>query len=179
MYKRVQNEASSPARRNKAERQAKKPDPVMERIESGLTVDIARDLYDTTGKPPPNVVYRASVGASPKGKAARYAEGIRNSQASSPQRRTAKSAMKHTASYKRQPVENMCLTDQFGISLGQKMFKNEAFESRIRDVQAQIEEMKRERGDDGGQAHSPLQYSPKKTGFVVDDENVDQFYKEM
>ena len=43
----------------------------MERIESGLTVDIARDLFDTTGKPPPNVVYRASVGASPKGKAAR------------------------------------------------------------------------------------------------------------
>ena len=98
MYKRVQKEAASPARRNKAERSAQKPDPVMERIESGLTVDIAQDLYDTTGKPPPNVVYRASVGASPKGKAARYAEGIRSSQNTSPQRRTAKSA---TKSYKR------------------------------------------------------------------------------
>ena len=127
----------------------------MERIESGLTVDIARDLYDTTGKPPPNVVYRASVGASPKGKAARQAEGIRNSQ-TSPQRRTAKSAMKQSASYKKKPIENMCLTDQFGISLGQKMFKNEAFESRLRDVQAQIEEMKRERETGGGEAHSPL-----------------------
>ena len=36
------------------------------------------------------------------------------------------------------------------------MFKNEAFESRIRDVQAQIQEMKRERETDGGEAHSPL-----------------------
>ena len=90
----------------------------MERIESGLTVDIAQDLYDTTGKPPPNVAFRASVGASPKGKAARQAEGIRSQH--SPQRRAAKSATKQSASYKRkqQPIENMCLTDQFGISLG-------------------------------------------------------------
>ena len=107
LFKRVQQDngaasGGAGARRNKAERSAQKPAPVMERIESGLTVDIAQDLYDTTGKPPPNVFFRASVGASPKGKAALKAQasGIRSSQ-TSPKRRTAKSAMKSTASNKR------------------------------------------------------------------------------
>ena len=54
------------------------------------------------------------------------------------------------------------------------MFRNEAFEMKIAEVQRKIEEMKSGKAD-----YSPASPTRSKTSFTVDEGQVDAFYKEM
>jgi len=71
------------------------------------------------------------------------------------------------------------LHTDFGISLGNKLFRNVEFEKRIADVQKRIEEMKTQGvvSDEASPEREPQ--SPTKAricGQDVDEEKVDAFY---
>lgn len=109
--------------------------PILERIESGLTVDIGPDLRMVTGKEPPKFVNRA--GASPKRantKMGSYNAAANTSTRGANNRAGAKSAGKPTFKRTNTTPYEVSLHSNFGVSLGNKMFKNEVFEKRIHDV---------------------------------------------
>ena len=76
------------------------------------------------------------------------------------------------------PVE-VSLHTNFGVSLGNKMFKNEVFEKRIHDVQKKIEELKESNSPRSPQPRAKQRSPLKKAATCIDESKVDQFYAEM
>lgn len=76
------------------------------------------------------------------------------------------------------PIE-VRLHTNFGVSLGNKMFKNEVFEKRIHDVQRKIEEMKDSSSPRSPQPRNKQRSPLKKAATCIDESKVDQFYAEM
>ena len=103
----------------------------MEHIESGLTIDMTADLKLLTGKNPPKQVNRANNGSPmrmrPDHKAPVGKPGTRGKPGT-------KSAAKPTFGRTNTTPMDLRVHSEFGIMLGEKLFKNERFEKQITDV---------------------------------------------
>ena len=97
--------------------------PILERIESGLTVSIGPDLRMMTGKEPPKYVNRAN-GASPK-RVPTAKGGAAGKGARAGAKSAGKPGLRRAAT---NPTEVVHLQGSVGIALGNKYFKNAAFE---------------------------------------------------
>jgi len=113
---------SSPLKDSPRRRQVLGTKPILERIESGLTVNIGNDLRVITGKEPPKVVNRAN-GSSPTHRPSHKAPPQKaNGRAGD--RNGAKSAGKPTMKRTNTTPIEVNLHSSFGIQLGNKLFKN-------------------------------------------------------
>ena len=107
-------------------------------INNSLTVKIEDDLFQTTGKRAPNVANRFGVsGNSSPGK------NRSPTATKKPTNSLRNSYQPKTASKRFQDPIDLRLHSEFGISLGNKLFKNEKFDRKIQDVQAKIDALKR------------------------------------
>ena len=134
-----------------------------------LTVDIERDMIDRR----PYITEQ--TGASPV--AAQQRQRPNTAANLKPKKQTSAGNK-----YKRKPEIDLRLHSEFGISLGNKLFKNEKFERKITDIQQQIEELKgqRERGEHMfSEPASPTKFSYKLGGQAIPEGKVDAFYNEM